>query len=271
MPESLDERCERYRIERNAAEQERDANQERCERYRKEHDLARRERDANDKRYTSCQQSVAQRRNPNWERRCKQHESKLLDLNGQVRDLEQQSLIAQEQLTQLQRVKPSGAVRRLPGEPCTTVKESVIEFQDRVLESSRKQLIAKDMRVQALTVELKRLRQEQGVRPVEQLFTGVYVQTEGLQEAWELALCKLELSESKPRCQITDLQHLRALELMELEFLDSEVVLRRGLQQKEAMIRRGFEEESALALGQVRRVRRVKGGRRHRRGRLTVS
>ena len=150
-------------------------------------------------------------------------------------------------------------------------KESVIEFQDRVLESSGNQLTAKDMRVQALTVQLNRLHQEQGVRPVEQLFTGVYVQTEGLQEAWEVALCKLELSESKPRCQITDLQHLRALELMELEFQDSEVVLRRGLQQKEAMIRRGFEEESALALGQVRRVGRVKGGRRHRRGRLTVS
>ena len=186
-----------------------------------------------------------------------------MNLNGQVRDLEQQLLIAQEQLTQLQRVKLSGAVRRLPGEPYTTVKESVIKFQDRVLESSRKQLIAKDMRVQALTVKLKRLRQEQGVRPAEQLFTGVYVQTEGLREAWELALCKLELSESKPHCQITDLQHLRALELMELEYLDSEVVLRRGLQQKEAMIRRAFEEESALALGQGRRVRRVKGGQRH--------
>ena len=154
-----------------------------------------------------------------------------MDLNEQVRDLEQQLLIAQKQLTQLQRVKPSGAVRRLPGEPYTTVNESVIEFQDRVLESSRKQLIAKDMCVQALTVELKRLRQEQGVRPSEQCFTGVYVQTEGLQEAWELALCKLELSDSKPRCQITNLQHLRALELMELDFLDSEVVLRRGLQQ----------------------------------------
>ena len=271
MPESFDERCERYSIERNAAEQERDANQERCERYRKERDLARRERDASDKRYTSCWQSVSQRRNPNWERRCKQHESKLLDLNGQVCDVEQQLFIAQEQLTQLQRNKPSGAVRRLPGQPYTTVKKSVIEFQDRVLESSRKQLIAKDMRVQALTVELKRLRQEQGVRPVEQLFTGVYVQTEGLQEAWELVLCKLELAESRPRCQITDLQHLRALELIELEFLDSEVVLRRGLQQKEAMIRRGFEEESALAMGQVRRVRGVKGRQRHRRGRLTVS
>ena len=98
-----------------------------------------------------------------------------MDLNGQVRDSEQQLLIAQEQLSQLQRIKPSGAVRRLPGEPYTTVKESVIQFQDIVLESSKKQLIAKDMRVQALTVELKRLRQEKGVRPVEQLFTGVYV------------------------------------------------------------------------------------------------
>ena len=113
------------------------------------------------------------------------------------------------------------------------------------------------MRVQALTVELERLRQEQGIRLVEQLFIGVYVQTEGLQEAWELALCRLELSESKPSFQITKLQHLGALEFMELEFLDSEVVLRRGLQQKKAMIRRGFEEESALALGQVRWVRPV--------------
>ena len=90
----------------------------------------------------------------------------MFDLNGQVRDSEQQLLIAQEQLTQLQRIKPSGAVRRLPSEPYTTLKESVIQFQDRVLESSRKQHMSKDMRVQALTVELKGLRQEQGVRPV---------------------------------------------------------------------------------------------------------